>query len=196
MHQLDMGFAAPCSQPKASRHHEQLIRAWAFLRERVRSEAEGAQLDAELEAQLAEGPRYHRGSSFTDVPRINCDRNFLAKVLFIARAIERGSYKVRSKGKHGGALGRSALAVLEVLINMARARQGKLAPSHPDERGRSTARKTAPPPARPPSSPTQCVPGRPAEVARTIPQGRSNRRKRSMAMSFKRTGTLRCSLPS
>jgi hypothetical protein len=115
---------------RSSRYREQLTRAWAFLRERARSEAEAAALDAELERALAEGPRYHRGSEFIDVPRINCDRNFLAKVLFIARAIERGTYKVRAKGKHGGVLGRSALAVFEVLINIARARQGRVAPGY------------------------------------------------------------------
>jgi hypothetical protein len=60
------------------------------------------------------------------VPRINCDRNFLAKVLFI----ERGTYKVRGKGKHGGVLGRSALALFEVLVNIARARQGRVAPGY------------------------------------------------------------------
>jgi hypothetical protein len=111
-------------------YSEQLTRAWAFLRERAPSEAEASALDQEYERQIAEGPRYHRGSEFIDVPRINCDRNFLAKVLFVARAIERGSYKVRSKGKHGGTLGRSALAVLELLINMAQARQGRVAPGY------------------------------------------------------------------
>jgi hypothetical protein len=132
MHQLDLGIAGlPTNdKPKTSRYTEQLTRAWAFLRERARSEADAEALDQELERQLAEGPRYHRGSEFIDVPRINCDRNFLAKVLFIARAIERGSYKVRAKGKHGGALGRSALAILEVLINMAQARQGRVAPGY------------------------------------------------------------------
>jgi hypothetical protein len=92
-------------QAKPSRYREQLTRAWASLRERSRSEVEAEALDQELKRQIAEGPRYHRGSEFIGVPRINCDRNFLAKVLFIARSIEKGSYKVRTKGKHGGALG-------------------------------------------------------------------------------------------
>jgi len=83
MQQLDLGFAcATYPQAKASRYGEQLTRAWAFLRERARSPEEAEALDQELERQLAEGPRYHRDSAFADVPRINYDRNFLAKVLF------------------------------------------------------------------------------------------------------------------
>ena len=120
----------PVKKRRQSRYGEQLTRAWAFLREKASTEPEVSALDQEYERQIVEGPRYHRGSEFIDVPRINCDRNFLAKVLFIARAIERGSYKVRAKGKHGGTLGRSALAVLELLINMAQARQGRVAPGY------------------------------------------------------------------
>jgi hypothetical protein len=40
-------------------------------------------------------------------------------VLFLARALEARSYKERAKGAHGGVLGRSALGVLELLINLA-----------------------------------------------------------------------------
>ena len=51
---------------------------------------------------LEEGPRYHRGSEFIDVSRIDCDRNFLAKVLFIARAIEK-VIALREKPAHNTA---------------------------------------------------------------------------------------------
>jgi hypothetical protein len=44
---------------------------------------------------------------------------------------------------------------------------------------RSTVRKTAPPPARPASSPKQCVPGRREAVARTTPQGRLRATRRA-----------------
>ena len=37
---------------------------------------------------------------------------------------------MRAKGKHGGVLGRSALAVLELLIHLAQARQGRVAPGY------------------------------------------------------------------
>ena len=51
---------------------------------------------------LEEGPRYHQGSEFIDVSRIDCDRNFLAKVLFIARAIEK-VIALREKPAHNTA---------------------------------------------------------------------------------------------
>ena len=82
-------------------YSEQLTRAWAFLRERA-PEAEVSALDQEYERQIAEGPRYHRGSEFIDVSRIDCDRNFLAKVLFIARAIEK-VIALREKPAHNTA---------------------------------------------------------------------------------------------
>jgi hypothetical protein len=111
------------------RRRRQLKAAAEFMRGQARSEEERAELDQELARQLAEGPRYHRGSKFTDAPDINTDRNFLNKVLVLARALEARSYKARAKGAHGGVLGRSALDVLELLVNLARKR-GKVAPGY------------------------------------------------------------------
>jgi hypothetical protein len=111
------------------RRRKQLAAAWEFMRRQARTEEEKAELDQELERQLAEGPRYHRGSRFTDAPHVNTDRNFLSRVLFLARALESRSYKERAKGAHGGVLGRSALNVLELLINFAKKR-GKVAPGY------------------------------------------------------------------
>jgi hypothetical protein len=108
---------------------KQLRAAAEFMRQQARTEEERAELDQELARQLAEGPRYHRGSRFTDAPHINTDRNFLNKVLVLARALEARSYKERAKGAHGGVLGRSALGVLELLINFAKKR-GKVAPGY------------------------------------------------------------------
>jgi hypothetical protein len=114
---------------KELRRRRQLTAAHEFLRSRAHSDEAKAELDHELERQLAETPKYHRGSKFTDPPKINTDRNFLNKVLVIARALENKSYKERAKGAHGGVLGRSALDVLELLINLARKR-GKVAPGY------------------------------------------------------------------
>jgi hypothetical protein len=114
---------------KELRRRKQLTAAWGFMRGQARTDEERAELDQELARQLAEGPRYHRGSRFTDAPDINTDRNFLSRVLFLARALEARSYKQRAKGAHGGVLGRSALGVLELLINFAKKR-GKVAPGY------------------------------------------------------------------
>jgi hypothetical protein len=40
----------------------------------------------------------------------------MAKLMTTYRAIERGSWKVKAEGKHGGAIGRSALRVLETFL--------------------------------------------------------------------------------
>ena len=90
-----------CGPQSPCRSRSGLTRAWAFLREKASTEPEVSALDQEYERQIVEGPRYHRGNEFIDVPRINCDRNFLAKVLFIARAIEKvlqGPHQGQARG--------------------------------------------------------------------------------------------------
>jgi hypothetical protein len=96
-----------------------ITRAWAHWRGKASSEHEAARIDAAFEEQLAEGPdfaRYHRDSDFRKAPEVRLDRNDMAKLMTTYRAIERGSWKVKAKGKHGGALGRSALRVLETFL--------------------------------------------------------------------------------
>lgn len=92
-----------------------------------------AEIEQEMERELAAGPdftRYRRGSVFDEGPQNNTDRNFCARVLFIADTIERKSWRNRQKGKHGGALGRSALTVLRVLLFVVKKSKGRLRPSY------------------------------------------------------------------
>jgi hypothetical protein len=96
-----------------------ITRAWAHWRGKASSEHEAARIDVAFEEQLAEGPdfsRHHRGSDFRDAPQVRLDRNDMAKLMTTYRAIERGSWKVKAKGEHGGAIGRSALRVLETFL--------------------------------------------------------------------------------
>jgi hypothetical protein len=86
-----------------------------------------------LELQIQEGPdftRCRRGSDFRQPPKVNTDRNFLARLMFMADMIERKSWRGRPKGKHGGALGRSALTLLRVLLFIVNKKGGYLAPSY------------------------------------------------------------------
>lgn len=86
-----------------------------------------------LEKEIAAGPdfaRCRRGSKFGDAPKINTDRNFLARLIFMARMIERKSYANRAKGKHGGSLGKTALRLLEVLLYVVNKKGGYLTPSY------------------------------------------------------------------
>src|SRR6202521_4276173 len=104
---------------RAELWREGLTRAWGYWRGKASSEHEAARIDAAFEEQLAEGPdfsRYHRDSDFRNAPQVRLDRNDVAKLMTTYRAIERGSWKVKAEGKHGGAIGRSALRVLETIL--------------------------------------------------------------------------------
>lgn len=83
--------------------------------------------------EIDRGPdfkRYRRGSQLADAPQVNTDRNFAARLMFIADTIERKSWRNREKGKHGGRLGRSALTVLRVLLFVVKKHKGRLCPSY------------------------------------------------------------------
>ena len=73
---------------------------------------------------------YRRGSRFfLDAPKNNLDRNFVARVWFVANVIERKSWAGRAKGKHGGALGPVAMEVLKTLLFVIKKVDGRLYPS-------------------------------------------------------------------
>lgn len=118
---------------RAAQWRADLQRSWGYLRQRARTEAEREALDAELEKALEAGPdftRYHATASYQEGPKVSIDRNLAAKIMVVARAIERNSFAVRQKGKHGGALGRAALRVLETLLYVVRPYRGRLCPSY------------------------------------------------------------------
>jgi hypothetical protein len=107
------------SKRREAQWRSDLTRAWGYWRGKARSDHEAARIDASFEEQLAEGPdfiRYHRDSDFRDAPKVHLDGNAVAKLMATYRAIERGSWKVKEKGKHGGALGRPALRLLETFL--------------------------------------------------------------------------------
>lgn len=86
-----------------------------------------------LESEIAKGPdfsRQHRGSAFLDAPKVNTDRNFCARIMYMADIIERKTWRARAKGKHGGALGRAAITLLRVLMYVVKKSSGKLFPSY------------------------------------------------------------------
>jgi hypothetical protein len=79
-----------------------------------------------LELELEAGPdfgRCHRGSDFRSPPKVNTDRNFVARLMFIARTIERNSWAGRAKGK-------PALRLLEILLFVANKRGCCLTPCY------------------------------------------------------------------
>src|SRR3954465_9307662 len=58
-------------------------------------------------------PLYHRGSQFGPPERRKLDRNLVAKILFLAEALDR---RTRGKGMHGGLLKAKGLDVLRALL--------------------------------------------------------------------------------
>jgi hypothetical protein len=92
-----------------------------------------AEIEKMLAEEIAKGPdftRIHRGSNFRRPPPVNTDRNYLARIMFTADVIERKTWKTRAKGKHGGELGRNAMALLRVLLFVAKKSQGCLYPTY------------------------------------------------------------------
>lgn len=122
----------PRCRDRAATWHADMARAASYYYEKATTPEQRAELDAAYEEALGQGPdftRYHRGSEFRHPPQLNTDRNHLARLMFMADTIERKSWAVRQKGKHGGALGRSALAVFRVLLFVVSKRDGCLYPS-------------------------------------------------------------------
>ena len=78
---------------------------------------------------------YHRGSRFGDPERRKLDRNLVARILFLAEALDR---RTRGKGQHGGLLKAKGLDVLRALLRgFYSYRTGECFPSHGgDRRGR------------------------------------------------------------
>ena len=100
--------------------------------------AQAEEINAALAEALAEGPdfsRCRRGSDFRAPPRVNTDRNYIDRLMFMVRMIERKSYAVRGKGPnggglHGGTLGKTAVRLIEIRIFVANKRAGYLTPSY------------------------------------------------------------------
>jgi hypothetical protein len=118
--QSDLFPHAPRSraQNRAADWQRELSRAYAY-QIRQASPEEAAELHAEYEKRMAEGPdhiRYRRGSTFMDAPIVRIDRNERVRLMTKFRAISRGSWKAKTKGRHRGAITRTAEAVFEALM--------------------------------------------------------------------------------
>ncbi len=89
--------------------------------------AEAEQIDALLAARRVS--KFRRGSGFKDPPKNNLDRNFIARVWFVAKMIEQKSWNCRAKGKHGGSIGAVGIEVLRTLLYVIKKIDGRLYPS-------------------------------------------------------------------
>jgi hypothetical protein len=94
-------------QRRAAQWQADVHREAAYFRRFARTPEEEAAIDAAAEEALAKGPdftRYRRGSAYMEAPRLSVDRNAVARIKFKLQAIRRGTWKVKDKGKHAGAV--------------------------------------------------------------------------------------------
>ena len=105
-------------ESRAAGWRQQLARAFAYQFARARTDTDRERLERLYEANhdQPDFARIHRGSDFVDPPRRPFSANEAREIMRQARSIERGTYASREKGQHGGAIGKSALRVLEVLL--------------------------------------------------------------------------------
>lgn len=128
---LEPGKPSPRCRDRAARWQQQVYHAADRLMTAYPDKQ--AEISAMLDAEIEAGPdftRYRRGSEFRTPPKVNVDRNYLARIMFVADTIERKTYKNRAKGKHGGELGRNAMALLRVLLFVVKKSGGCLYPSY------------------------------------------------------------------
>jgi hypothetical protein len=140
MYQLDMNLGAGDREPGAPTFkarakareadwRRQLARAYAY--QAARSPEDAEELLREYERREAEGPDFLRirpRSVFEDAPTVTLDRNERVRLMGKFRALSRGSWVAKAKGKHRGVITRTAEAVFEALIYLTE-KYGKVFPS-------------------------------------------------------------------
>jgi hypothetical protein len=85
----------------------------------------------EMAAQFAAISRaqVRRRSYEMDAPPVAIDRNEAVRIIVMARAMERESYRHRARYQHRGVLGDLSLALLELLLNFGR-KYGRIYPDY------------------------------------------------------------------
>ena len=102
---------------------------------------------------------YHRGSRFGEPERRKLDRNLVARILFLAEALDR---RTRGKGQHGGLLKAKGLDVLRALLRRL------LQLSRPGSASRAMRRSPRPPAAASRRCARSCARWRPPASSQTI----------------------------
>jgi hypothetical protein len=95
-----------------------LYRAHAYVSARLHP-GDRPELDALLERTVQAGPDFLKvrwNATFAPVPIVAYSREVAVEIMRQAREIERETYASRAKGAHGGALGVSALRLLEWFV--------------------------------------------------------------------------------
>eukprot|EP01037_Dinobryon_pediforme_P018647 gene18647-18943_t len=110
---------------------QQMARAYSYAAGRARGPEEREQIESAYETAISQGAdftRYRGKSGFIDAPRISIDRNAAARIKFMIACIQRGSWRVKDKGKHGGLIPRTVVPVFDALVRLA-FKHGRVFPS-------------------------------------------------------------------
>ena len=105
-------------QPRHDRWRQGIDRAYYSMSART-DPAQQAKLDILYASEIAGGPGYakvRRNAVFGKADVVAYSAAAAAAIMKQARQIENGTYASRAKGKHGGCLGRAAMAVLEFML--------------------------------------------------------------------------------
>jgi hypothetical protein len=73
--------------------------------------------------------RIRRRSYDVEAPECRIDRNEATRILVLATAVERKTYKHRAKGQHGGAIGDIGIQLLQLLLSFSR-KYGRIFPRY------------------------------------------------------------------
>jgi hypothetical protein len=101
---------------KVAKWEASIHRAYSYLTSRLRDPSLQPELDRRYEQTLAEGADFlkvRNTADFSRVPIVPYRYQEAVAIMQQAREIEQETYAARSKGKHGGAVGRMALQLLE-----------------------------------------------------------------------------------
>lgn len=115
----------PLEPPGAAEPHGAAYRAAAECQRLHQTEAD--KIDAELTARRT--GKFRRGSLFKAPPKNNVDRNYVARLWFVAKMVEQKSWNCRAKGKHGGSIGVVGIEVFRTLLYVIKKVDGRLYPS-------------------------------------------------------------------
>ena len=129
----------PTPTPTTIRAHKraadwraQMARAFRYVHGRAQSEEEAAELEAQYEAALADGPdflRYRGKSEFMDAPEITLDRNGRTQLWIQFYTMTRNAWREKARGRHRGALlSRTAEDTFKAFMYLAE-RFGRVFPS-------------------------------------------------------------------
>ena len=127
----DSGQKKVRATTRAAQWRADMARACAYQLSRARTPEEAERIEADYAQVLESKPdfaSYRRKSEFCPAPRLNLNRDALARLKFKMQAIRRGTWFTKEKGKHSGGVPHSVMEVFDALLSLA-VKHGQVFPS-------------------------------------------------------------------